>query len=54
MIESVGEKGKKAEIVGEESARNLIMEIESKAPVDKHLADQLVPFIGFIPNSKFL
>lgn len=48
----LGKQGKRAEIVGEEAAQNLIKEIESKAPVDMHLADQLIPFIGFIPNSK--
>ena len=50
--DSLGEQGKRAETVGEEAAKNLIEEIESKAPVDRHLADQLVPFIGLIPNSK--
>ena len=50
--DALGEQGKKAEIVGEEAAKNLIKEIESKAPVDRHLADQILPFIALIGNSK--
>ena len=43
---ALGEKGKPAEKVGEECAINLMKEINSKATVDKHLADQLIPFLG--------
>ncbi|MBI3026925.1 RNA 3'-terminal phosphate cyclase [Candidatus Woesearchaeota archaeon] len=50
--DALGEQGKRAEIVAEEAAKNLIMEIESKAPVDMHLADQILPFAGLIGNSK--
>lgn len=50
--DALGEQGKKAEIVGEEAAKNLIMEIESKAPVDRHLADQILPFMALIGDSK--
>ena len=50
--DSLGEQGKRADIVGEESAKNLIKEIESKAPVDSHLADQILPFMALIGNSK--
>ena len=49
--DSLGEQGKKAEIVGQEAAQNLIKEIESKAPVDRHLADQILPFMALIGNS---
>ncbi len=49
--DSLGEQGKRAEIVGEEAAKNLIKEIESKAPVDRHLADQILPFMALIGNS---
>ena len=52
----LGERGKRAEDVGEECAQNLIKEIESKAPVDRHLCDQLLPFLaltgGKIKTSK--
>jgi RNA 3'-terminal phosphate cyclase (GTP) len=44
--DSLGERGKRAEIVGEEAAKKLLGLIESKAPVDSHTADNLVPFIA--------
>ena len=44
--DSLGEQGKMAEVVGEEAAENLIKEIGSKAPVDRHLADQILPFMA--------
>ncbi len=44
--DSLGEKGKKSEKVGKEAANKLIKEIESKAPVDKHTADNLIPFLA--------
>ncbi|MBI2142420.1 RNA 3'-terminal phosphate cyclase [Candidatus Woesearchaeota archaeon] len=44
--DSLGAKGKKAEDVGREAAEALIKEIESNAPVDKYLADQLIPFMA--------
>jgi len=50
--DSLGERGKKAEIVGKEAARSLDTEIQSKAPVDIHLADQLLSLMALIPNSK--
>ncbi len=50
--DSLGERGKSAEVVGQEAAENLIKEIESKAPVDRHLADQILPFMALIGNSK--
>ena len=37
---------------GEEAAENLIREIESKAPVDRHLADQILPFMALTKGSK--
>ncbi len=43
---SVGERGKRAEVVGEEAASQLISEYRGKACVDKYLCDQLIPFIG--------
>lgn len=42
----LGERGKKAEIVGEEAAKKLAEEINSGAAVDEHLADNLIPFLG--------
>lgn len=45
--DALGERGKPAEKVGEEAAIKLIKEIESSAPVDRHLADNLIPWLAF-------
>jgi RNA 3'-phosphate cyclase len=50
--DSLGEKGKRAEVVGTEAAKNLLTEISSKAPVDSYLADQLLPFMALVGSSK--
>ncbi len=42
----LGKKGKPAESVGREAAERLIAEIDSGEPVDEHLADNLIPYIG--------
>lgn len=44
--DSLGEKEKPAEKVGEESAKSLIKSIESKAALDKFMSDQIIPFIA--------
>jgi len=44
--DGLGEKGKKAELVGEEAAKNLMKEIDSKAAVDKYMADNILPFVA--------
>ncbi len=44
--DSLGERGKPAEKVGEEAAKKLISEIESLACVDEHLADNLIPLLA--------
>jgi len=44
--DSLGERGKKAELVGEEAAKNLLKQIERKAPVDEYLEDNLIPFLA--------
>ncbi len=43
---ALGERGKRAELVGEEAAKNIIKELESASTVDVHLADQLIPYIA--------
>ncbi|AWR95851.1 RNA 3'-terminal phosphate cyclase [Acidianus brierleyi] len=40
--DSLGEKGKRAEKVGEEAARTLITELNSGAAVDSHMSDMLM------------
>lgn len=49
--DALGERGKRSEEVGKEAADKLLGEIESKAPVDRHLADNLIPFIGLIGDT---
>ena len=41
---SLGEKGKRAEKVGEECAIRMLEELKSDAVFDRHLADQVMPF----------
>jgi len=43
---ALGERGKRAEFVGEEAARNVTEELESASTVDVHLADHLIPYIA--------
>lgn len=44
--DAIGEKGKPAEDIGRQAAEKLIREIESNAPVDTHLADNLIIYLG--------
>jgi len=44
--DSLGERGKPAENVGEEAAANLLKEIASGAAVDKHMGDIITPYIA--------
>jgi len=44
--DSLGERGKRAEIVGMEAAQNLIKEIKSGACLDKYMADQVIPYLA--------
>ena len=44
--DSLGERGKKAEKVGQEAAENLIEQIDSKAAVDKYLTDQSLIYLA--------
>ncbi len=51
---ALGERGKRAELVGEEAAQAIITELESAATVDVHLADQLVPYIALADDKSEL
>ncbi len=44
--DSLGKKGKPAEVVGKEGATKLLEDWESGATVDRHLADHLVPWLA--------
>jgi len=46
--DSLGERGKRAEIVGEDAAKHLLMEIKTGAAIDQHMADQLIPLLGLV------
>jgi len=50
--DALGEKGKRAENVGIEAANKLMKEINSKSSVDMHLADQILPFMALVSNSR--
>ena len=53
--DSIGELQKSSEAVGREAAENLYEEITSKASVDVHLADMLVPYVALAQgNSVYL
>jgi RNA 3'-terminal phosphate cyclase (ATP) len=43
--DSLGERGKPAESVGEEAASKLINELRSGAPVDRHMGDIVIPYM---------
>jgi len=44
--DSLGERGRPAERVGQEAADKLLVEIKSNAPVDRHLGDILIPYMA--------
>jgi len=50
---ALGAKAVSAETVGENAARELLVHINSRAPVDLHLADNLVPLAALCPDSSF-
>jgi RNA 3'-phosphate cyclase len=43
---ALGEKGKSSEVVGQEAAKNLIREVDSKAALDKYMGDQIIPYLA--------
>lgn len=43
---SLGERGKRAEVVAEEACEGLLEFLQETSAVEKHLADQLVPFMA--------
>jgi len=44
--DAIGEIGKTSEAVGREAAEKILVELGSKATVDVHLADMLIPYIA--------
>ncbi|WP_406670683.1 RNA 3'-terminal phosphate cyclase [Methanolobus sp. ZRKC4] len=50
---NTGKKGMPAEKVGSQAALILLDELKSRAAVDCHLADQLIPFMGLAGSGSF-
>src|SRR5207237_2255889 len=44
--DSLGERGRPAEVVGEDAARKLLEEISSGAFLDRHMGDMIVPYLA--------
>ncbi len=44
--DALGERGKRAELVGEEASGKLLEELSFNAPLDSHMADQIIPFMA--------
>ena len=51
---ALGERGKRAELVGEEAARSILIELQAPSTVDVHLADQLVPYLALATGTSEL
>ena len=49
--DAIGKLRKSSEVVGEESAKNLLKEIDVKATVDVHLSDMLIPYLSLANGS---
>ncbi|KON27878.1 hypothetical protein AC480_04275 [miscellaneous Crenarchaeota group archaeon SMTZ1-55] len=52
--DSLGELGKPAEEVGHEAASTLIEQLAPRAPVDKFLGDQLIPYMALASGTSVL
>ncbi len=50
--DSLGEPRKLSEEVGDSAAKKLLQQINSKAPVDRYLSDNLIPWVGLLGQSK--
>ena len=45
-VDNLGKLGKSAEIVGKQAARDFLKEVKSGACLDKHTADQILPYMA--------
>ncbi|RLG41598.1 MAG: RNA 3'-phosphate cyclase, partial [Thermoproteota archaeon] len=52
--DSLGEKGKPSEQVGEEAARRLIQELETEMAFDKHMGDMIVPYLALAQGQSLI
>jgi len=48
--DNLGKLGKRAEDIGKEAALELLKEQKSQAVLDKHLADQILPYLALAPG----
>jgi len=48
---SLGEPGKRAELVGEEAAIELLRHLSISAPLDRYMADQIIPYMAIHGSS---
>ncbi|HML06060.1 MAG TPA: RNA 3'-terminal phosphate cyclase, partial [Methanobacterium sp.] len=49
---AIGERGLRAEKVGEMAAKELLYHISKGAAIDKYMGDQIIPYIGIAGNSE--
>lgn len=49
---SIGERGKRAELVGKQAADELLYFISRKAALDKYMGDQIIPYMAMAGNSQ--
>lgn len=49
---ALGEIKKRSEDVGKEAGKKLLKEYKSGAPIDSHMADQIIPYIGLASINK--
>jgi len=49
---SIGEPGKRAELVGQEAAEELLYYISRNAALDKYMGDQIIPYMVLADDSK--
>jgi len=52
--DSIGERGKRAEIVGQEAAERLIKALRSKVPVDDHALDNLIIYMSLAKGESYI
>lgn len=52
--DALGRRGLKAELVGRKAAQILIKELDSGAPVDRHQADMLVPYMALAQGTSII
>jgi RNA 3'-phosphate cyclase len=52
--DALGERGKPAEVVGKEAAKQLKKELSASRPIDSHLSDMLVPFLSLAEGESMI